>query len=150
MSEHAARVDWTRKTPDFAIETYDRNHLVQLGNGTTFTASAAAEFRGDARQTNPEELFVSSLSSCHMLTFLAVAARAGLVVDRYVDEAVGYLEKNEAGKLSMNRVVLRPRVEFGAGADPSPDEVYKLHERAHHGCFIANSIASHVTIEPMG
>jgi len=148
MSQHPARVEWRRQTPDFDYDTYDRNHMVELGAGTRFQASSAAAYKGDARHTNPEELLVSALSSCHMLTFLAVAAKGGWIVDSYVDDAVGFLEKNDAGRMAVNRALLRPRVEFGGGREPSVDELFKLHDKAHHACMVANSVTTKVTVEP--
>ena len=98
--------------------------------------------------TDPEEAFVAALSSCHMLTFLAIAATRRLTVDSYQDDAVGTLEKNDKGRLAMTRVVLRPRVVFGAESTPSADELQKMHQKAHAGCFIANSVTSDVVVEP--
>ena len=108
--------------------------------------SAAPAFKGSAERVDPEEAFVAALSSCHMLTFLAIAAKKRLVVDDYVDSAVGYLEKNEDGKLAMTRVVLRPAIQF---ADPpSAETIEKMHHKAHENCFIALSVKTEVTVEP--
>lgn len=146
MSTHTASVSWSRTTPDHQYDTYDRSHRWRIA-GHEIPASAAPEFRGDATRVNPEEAFVAALSSCHMLTFLAIAARKGLIVDSYEDEAEGVLEK-EGGRLWMTRVVLRPRIAFGGGLPPSPEVVAHLHEASHAGCFIANSVKTVVTIEP--
>lgn len=145
MSEHHARVAWQRGGADFAYESYGRSHEWQFGTGSTLRASAAAEYRGDPALPNPEEAFVAALSSCHMLTFLALAARRGLVVDAYDDEAVGHLEKNAEGRLAVTRVVLRPRVRF-AGPPPDAAALAALHEQAHQGCFIANSVTTDVRV----
>ena len=115
-------------------------------NGSSVPATSAPAFRGNPERVDPEAAFVASLSSCHMLTFLAIASRKRLVVDAYEDDAVGYLAKNEAGKLAMTRVVLRPRVAF-AGASPSPEALADLHELSHRECFIANSVVTHVEVE---
>ena len=147
MSEHNATVDWKRETPDFAYETYNRDHDWTFDAGVTVRASAAPAYLGSESCVDPEEAFVASLSSCHMLTFLAIAARRRLVVDRYRDRAVGVLGKDPAGKLAMTKVTLRPEVAFG-GAAPSPEEVRRLHEQAHHACFIANSVKTEVVVEP--
>jgi organic hydroperoxide reductase OsmC/OhrA len=111
-------------------------------------ASAAKEFKGDPERVNPEEAFVAALSSCHMLTFLAIAARKRLVVDSYVDNAVGYLEKNSAGKLAVTRVVLRPKITWSEETEVSVSELDKLHHEAHEGCFISLSVKTEVKIEP--
>jgi organic hydroperoxide reductase OsmC/OhrA len=145
MSMHAATIRWTRSTPDFTYDTYDRSHDWTLGTGTTIRASAAHEFRGDPSLPNPEEALVAALSSCHMLTFLAIAARKRLVVESYEDEAVGWLEKNEEGRLAVTRVLLRPRVRFAE--DVAPDVLAAMHHQSHELCFIANSVRTRVDVE---
>jgi organic hydroperoxide reductase OsmC/OhrA len=146
MSEHGVSVRWERAGGDFTYETYTRDHVWRFAGGVVVPASGAPEFRGNPERVDPEAAFVAALSSCHMLTFLAIAARKRLVVDAYEDQAVGWLEKNEAGKLAMTRVVLRPRVVFAGGAPP-PETVSDLHERAHRECFIANSVLARVEVE---
>jgi organic hydroperoxide reductase OsmC/OhrA len=146
MSEHRAHVSWERKGIDFGYDSYPRDHAWSFEGGVSVPATAAPAFRGNPERVDPEAAFVAALSSCHMLTFLAIASRKRLVVDGYEDDAVGWLEKNEAGKLAMTRVVLRPRVSF-AGAAPAPAVVADLHERAHRECFIANSVRTLVEIE---
>ena len=148
MSEHRVTIAWQRETTDFSYETYGRDHVWRFEGGAELTASCTPDFGGDPDLVDPEQAFVAALSSCHMLTFLAVAARRRLVVDRYEDEAVGTLEKNEEGLLAMTRVVLRPRVSFGGETPPSSEELERLHERAHKACFIANSVRTTVTLEP--
>lgn len=148
MSNHLASVRWSRSTPDFQYDTYDRNHTWRSGSGVEVAASAASEFKGDPTRMNPEEALVAALSGCHMLTFLAIAARKGLVVDRYEDDAVGVLEK-EGGKLWVTKVTLRPRVVF-AGTTPDAAALAHLHEQAHNNCFIANSVKTQVTVEAGG
>ena len=100
----------------------------------------------DAAGVDPEEAFVASLSCCHMLFFVDFARRAGLVIDRYVDEAEGVLEKRADGKMAMTRVTLRPRIAWG-GNPPGAGAISDLHHRAHEACFIANSVTSEVTVE---
>jgi organic hydroperoxide reductase OsmC/OhrA len=147
MSEHKVGLEWKRETEDFAYESYNRDHVVTFDGGVRVPASAAPEFRGTPAHVNPEEALVAALSSCHMLTFLAVAAKKRFVVDRYSDHAVGFLEKNAQGKLAVTRVVLRPQVTFGGPTSPTPEQLKALHERAHSECFIANSVTADVTIE---
>jgi organic hydroperoxide reductase OsmC/OhrA len=147
MSLHHASVAWKRETPDFAYDTYGRNHVLTFAGGTRLDASAAPEYRGDAAKPNPEEQLVAALSSCHMLTFLAVCARKGLVVDAYADEAEGVLEKNAEGRLAVTRVILRPRVTFGEGVAVDDAKLAELHASAHRGCFIASSVKTEVTVE---
>jgi organic hydroperoxide reductase OsmC/OhrA len=146
MSEHRVTVTWERATEDFTYETYSRSHTWEFEGGVEVPASAAPAYRGDPERVDPEEAFVAALSSCHMLTFLAIAARKRLVVDAYRDSAVGYLEENEAGKLAVTRVVLRPEVTFRE--PPSAEALERLHHQAHEHCFIANSVKTDVRVEP--
>jgi organic hydroperoxide reductase OsmC/OhrA len=148
MSEHHATIEWKRETPDFAYQTYNRDHDWRFDAGITVRASAAPGYLGNASCVDPEEAFVASLSSCHMLTFLAVAARKGLVVDSYRDEAVGVLAKDAAGRLAVTRVTLRPETRFGGDKVPSAEELRALHDQAHHACFIASSVKTEVVVEP--
>ena len=148
MSEHRASVRWKRESADFAYDNYNRSHEWEL-SGVRVPASAAPEFLGSDTRVDPEQAFVAALSGCHMLTFLAVASRRRLVVDRYEDDAVGFLVKNPDGKLHMARVVLHPRVVFAPGAEPPPSDLEKLHHTAHENCFIANSVTTEVAVEPV-
>jgi organic hydroperoxide reductase OsmC/OhrA len=102
----------------------------------------------DPAAVDPEEAFVSSLSSCHMLWFLSIAAKAKFCVDRYVDRAVGVMARNEDGKLAMTEVTLRPEVNF-AGAPPTREQIEQMHHKAHRECFIANSVKTDVRCEPV-
>jgi organic hydroperoxide reductase OsmC/OhrA len=148
MSEHTATIVWGRGTPDFAYETYNRDHDWSFDAGITVRASANPAYLGSESCVDPEEAFVASLSSCHMLTFLALAAKKRYVVDSYNDQAVGVLDKDAAGHLAMTKVTLRPQVSFGGERIPSPEELRQLHDRAHHACFIANSVKTEVVVEP--
>lgn len=148
MSEHKVGLEWKRESDGFTYDTYNRDHMVTFEGGAQVATSAAPAYRGNPALVNPEEGLVAALSSCHMLTFLAVAAKKRFVVDRYSDHAVGYLEKNPAGRMAMTRVVLHPRVEFSGSALPTAADIAELHKQAHSGCFIANSVTTQVTIEP--
>lgn len=149
MSEYRVGVRWRRATPGFAYDEYNREHTWSFDAGMEVRASAAPAFRGRADCVDPEEAFVAALSSCHMLTFLAIASRKRLVVDSYEDDAVGFMERDSRGRLAMTRVVLRPRVVFG-GPAPTPTDLSRLHEQAHHECFIASSVLTAVTVESPG
>lgn len=149
MSEHRAGLRWTRTSSDFAYERYNRAHDVLFKDGAiVLPSSSAPEFRGDADRVDPEEAYVASLSGCHMLTFLAICARKRLVPDSYEDEASGWLEKGENGKLWMARVVLRPHVRFADDAEVDESRLMALHHQAHADCFIANSVKTEVSVEP--
>ena len=146
MSEHRATVAWRRDSDDFTYERYTRDHTWTFEGGTSVNASAAPTYFGSAARVDPEEALVAALSSCHMLTFLAIAAKKRLVVDSYRDAAVGFMEKNEDGRLAITRVVLRPEIVF-SGEAPDGDALARLHHRAHEQCFIANSVRTEVTVE---
>jgi len=148
MSEHTATIEWRRATPDFRYETYNRDHDWSFDAGITVRASANPSYLGAESCVDPEEAFVASLSSCHMLTFLALAAKKRYTVDDYLDHAVGILDNDAAGRLAMTKVTLRPRVVFSGERVPTPDELKALHDRAHHACFIASSVKTDVVIEP--
>ena len=147
MSEHKVLVKWVRDRGDFEYRTYTRNHHWDFEGGTKVEASAAPGFLGDESRVDPEEALVASLSSCHLLTLLAVAAKKRLVVDSYVDDVVGVMEQNAEGKLAVTRVVLRPRIVFGGERQPTEEEVDQLHHIAHEECFIANSVKTEVVVE---
>jgi len=145
--EHHATISWQRTSETFTYEAYNRAHEWRF-HAVAVAASAAPDFRGDAMRVNPEEAFVASLSSCHMLTLLAIATKRRFSLDSYVDDAVGYLEKNESGRLAVTRVILRPRIKWSQGVTVSEADLAKLHHEAHEGCFIANSVKTNVTVEP--
>jgi organic hydroperoxide reductase OsmC/OhrA len=147
MSEHRATIDWQRSSADFTYLTYNRGHDWRF-NSATVPASATKEFRGDESRVNPEEALVAALSSCHMLTFLAVAAKRKLPLDSYRDEAIGVLEKNPEGKLAITRVTLRPKIAWSGGVTVSAEDLEKMHHDAHVGCFIANSVKTEIKVEP--
>jgi organic hydroperoxide reductase OsmC/OhrA len=146
MSEHRARIDWQRGDAPFTYEGYDRTHRWRFGGGAELDASSAPEYRGRAELPNPEEALVAALSSCHMLTFLAIAARRRFVVESYQDDAVGHMEKNAAGRLAVTRVELRPRIRFSGDKQPDAAELARLHELSHRECFIANSVTTEVSV----
>jgi organic hydroperoxide reductase OsmC/OhrA len=147
MSEHRATIRWNRCSGDFSYETYPRDHIWEFENGVQVEASAAPGFNGSPENIDPEEAYVAALSSCHMLTFLAIAARKRFVVNSYSDSAAGYLEKNENGKLAITRVILRPEVSFSEESAPSHEDLERLHQVAHKECFIANSVHTSISIE---
>jgi len=149
MSEHKVELFWSRGGKSFTYETYPRGHHWRFNGGTEVDASSAPEYLGDAALPNPEEALVAAISSCHMLTFLAIAARKRLTVDSYEDAAVGHMEKNADGLVAITRCELRPRIVFSGPNRPSAEEIAKLHQSAHHHCFIANSVKTEVTVVPL-
>jgi len=153
MSTYTATVVWNRQpTEPFVDNKYSRAHVWSFDGGINVDASAApghvppATAKPDA--VDPEEAFVASLSSCHMLFFLYYAARGGAVVDRYEDEAVATLAKNTQGKSWLSHVTLSPRVTWGGTKVPTAEELATWHHKAHEDCYIANSVTSEITISP--
>lgn len=153
MSEHLATVEWSRGDQDFTGARYSRAHDWRFDGGAVVRGSSAPSALvptplSDPTAVDPEEALVAALSSCHMLFFLAFAARAGFTVDSYRDEAVGVLARDERGKTSITTVALRPAVVFSGDQTPDAGTIDDLHHRAHSACYIANSIRAEVTIEP--
>lgn len=147
MSEHNASIRFQHSSGSFADKSFSRDHRWHFKGDQQLLASSAVAFSGNPAAVDPEDAFTASLASCHMLTFLAIAAVKGFEVASYIDDAVGTLDKNAEGRLCMTRVVLRPRVVFN-GRQPTREEIDGLHERAHKGCFIANSVKTEVSVEP--
>jgi organic hydroperoxide reductase OsmC/OhrA len=128
-----------------AYDRYSRDHLVRVGSKTVIEASSDPAFRGNAARHNPEEMFVASLSSCHMLWYLHLCATNGIIVTAYIDQAIGTMQEEQNGSGRFTDVLLRPRVTIGAGSDA--DLAARLHEDAHRYCFIANSVNCPVRCE---
>jgi organic hydroperoxide reductase OsmC/OhrA len=146
VSEHVVDVSWSRGEHEFTYQTYSRDHEWRFDSGVTVRGSANPVYLGSESAVDPEEAFVAALSSCHMLTFLAIAAKKRLVVDSYDDHAVGVMAKNEVGRLAITQVTLRPKISF-AGQPPDAETLERMHHRSHQECFIANSVTTEVTVE---
>ena len=152
MSSYTATIRWSREGAEgFARGQYSRAHSWTFDGGAVVAASPSPHIVpapwSDPAGVDPEEAFVASLASCHMLFFLDLARRDGWVVDDYADEAEGVLEKDGEGRMAMTRVTLRPRVAWGGARKPDAEAVAGLHHRAHAACFIANSVTTRVTVE---
>lgn len=154
MAEHSSTILWQRDdSAAFTDHRYNRRHSWTFDGGAVVPGSSSPHVvplpYSDPAAVDPEEAFVASLSSCHMLWFLDIAARAGWVVDRYHDAATGTLARNAEGQQAMTRVVLRPAVQFAPGKAPTADALHALHHRAHASCFIASSVKTEVVCEPV-
>jgi organic hydroperoxide reductase OsmC/OhrA len=145
MSEHVASVRWERGGLEFSYDTYSRDHVWRFESGIEVQASANPIYLGSGKAVDPEEAFVASIASCHMLTLLAIAARKRLVVESYADRAVGVMSKNEQGRLAVTSVALHPEIAW-AGEAPADDVLARMHELAHQDCFIANSVRTTITV----
>jgi organic hydroperoxide reductase OsmC/OhrA len=152
MHEYTARLEWQRDPREaFTDNRYSRLHRLVFDGGTVVPGSASPSVvplpYSSAGAVDPEEMFVASLASCHMLWFLGLAAKAKWQVDRYEDDAVGVMAKNAEGRVAMTVVTLRPKVAFGGARRPSAEELHALHHHAHEECFIANSVKTEVLCE---
>ena len=152
-TEYAAEVVWARDGQDFLSNRYSRRHLLRFDGGAEVAGSSSPHSvplpMSDASAVDPEEAFVASLASCHMLWFLAIAAKRRFIVDHYADAAIGVMARNAAGRMAMTRVTLRPHVAFSGERRPTAEELDALHHKAHEECYIANSVTSDVRVEPV-
>jgi organic hydroperoxide reductase OsmC/OhrA len=153
MAEHKATIQWRRTSPDFLRGKYSREHTWSFDGGLTVPASSApsvvpAPYSNPAA-VDPEEAFVASVSSCHMLSFLYIAYNQVFEIESYTDEAVGHMAKNEKGVPWVSKVVLNPKIVFSGQRIPTAQELEHLHHQAHEQCFIANSVKSEVKVNPV-
>ncbi|MGH1427275.1 MAG: OsmC family protein [Arenicella sp.] len=152
MSEYYAKVVWRRGTDEKYIDNeYSRGHEWAFDGGVTVAASSSPHvvplpYSVEAN-VDPEEAFVAALSSCHMLFFLSIAAKRKFVIDQYLDNAVGVMEKGLDGKISMTKVTLCPDIKFSGDKKPTREQVEKMHHQSHEQCFIANSVKTEVTVD---
>lgn len=148
MAEHKATISWKRGSETFTDNKYSRAHQWQFDEGIVVQASASPHIVptpfSNPAAVDPEEAFVASLSSCHMLWFLSIAAKNNFCVDSYVDEAFGMMEKDKNGRAFIAKVVLHPKTEFSGNHLPSADEIKLMHNESHRECFIANSVKTEV------
>ena len=151
MSQHIAIVDWKRSGPDFLKGRYSREHTWTFDGGVRVPASSSPSVVpvpwSNPANVDPEEAFIASLSSCHMLTWLYLAAKAGYEIESYRDEAVGVLTKNEQGVPWVSAVTLHPIIVYAGDKRPDAAEDARLHHLAHEQCFIANSVTTEVVVE---
>jgi organic hydroperoxide reductase OsmC/OhrA len=152
MSEHRATIAWSRTGGDFSKGQYSREHTWAFDGGVRVPASPSPSIIplpwSSPAGVDPEEAFVASIASCHMLTFLFAAQRKGFQVERYDDEAVGVLAKNERGVPWVSTVTLHPRIVYGGDRRPTPADEERMHHTAHENCFIANSVKTTITVAP--
>jgi len=153
MAQYVTEVLWQRNGQDFLDNRYSRRHLLRFDGGVEVAGSSSPHVvplpMSDAAAIDPEEAFVASLSSCHMLWFLSMAVKGRFCVDRYLDAAVGVMAKNDQGKMAMTVVTLRPAVTFSGERQPTRAQIEAMHHAAHEACYIANSVKSEVRCEPV-
>ncbi|MDC3264366.1 OsmC family protein [Porticoccaceae bacterium] len=151
MSEYSAKVVWKRQLEEiFTDNKYSRGHIWEFDGGAIIAASSAPSIvplpYSVAANVDPEEAFIASISSCHMLFFLAIAGNRGFVIDQYIDNPIGIMEKDAAGKTSITNVSLRPQVTFGGDRQPTLETLEMMHHQSHDQCFIANSVKTEVVV----
>ena len=153
MSEYRATIKWQRTSPDFLKGRYSREHTWNFDGGVTVPASASPHVVpapwSNPACVDPEEAFVAAISSCHMLTFLFLASKQGFQIDRYEDEAVGTMTKNEQGVPWMSAVMLHPKIAFSGEKIPTAAEQEHLHHLSHEQCYIANSVKTEIKVGPI-
>jgi len=155
MSEYYAKVAWQRASNEKYIDNeYSRGHKWEFDGGATVPASSSPHVvalpYSVEENVDPEEAFIASLSSCHMLFFLSIAAKRRMVVDTYVDNAVGVMAHDSEGKIAMTKVTLRPEVIFSGDRKPTFEQLEKMHHQSHQQCFIANSVKTEIVTEIIG
>lgn len=152
MSTYTAQLIWERGTQDFLSNKYSRRHQIHFDGGAQLLGSSSPSVvpppGSDPAGVDPEEAFVASLSSCHMLWFLYFAARGGFVIDRYEDNPTGVMERNAERKFVITVVTLRPKITFSGEKLPTAEEREQMHQKAHEDCNIANSVKTEVRVEP--
>jgi organic hydroperoxide reductase OsmC/OhrA len=151
MSEHQARIQWQRQPVErFVDQRYSRAHTWTFDGGVVVPASSAPTAvpvpYSKPENVDPEEAFVAALSSCHMLTFIWLAAKDKFVVDSYDDLATGHMARNDKGRMAVNLVKLEPKIVFSGEKHPNNDDVERLHHAAHEQCFIANSVTTEIVV----
>jgi organic hydroperoxide reductase OsmC/OhrA len=153
MGQYSAEVLWTRGEQDFLDNRYSRRHLLRFDGGVELPGSSSPQVVrlpfSDAAAVDPEEMFVASLASCHMLWFLGIAAQRGFRVDRYADAATGTMARDASGRMAMTVVTLHPDVRFSGERRPTREALQDMHHDAHAECFIANSVKTDVRCEPV-
>jgi organic hydroperoxide reductase OsmC/OhrA len=152
MARHAVRINWERGDAAFLDNRYSRAHRWHFDGGAEVPASSSPHVvrapMSDPSAVDPEEAFVASIASCHMLWFLSLAAAAGFRVDRYDDSAEGRMEKDAGGRMAITHVTLRPEVTCSGDRMPTTAELDRLHHEAHERCFIANSVRTEIVVIP--
>ena len=146
MSDLSIDLHWHRAEAHLKTGAYSAEHTIQYNNRFDILADAAPDWGGDPENTNPEQALAAALSSCHMMTFLALAAKADWPVASYHDHAVAHLGKNPKGRMSVTQIDLNPVVRFDTGFLVSDDQMAEMQDRAHRYCFVANTLADSVQV----
>jgi organic hydroperoxide reductase OsmC/OhrA len=152
MSNYSATIEWTRKDAVFTDNKYSRAHHWHFDGGVSVLASSSPKVvplpLSIEKAVDPEEAFIASVASCHMLWFLSIAAKKKFCIESYTDRATGVMQKNANGKLAITEITLNPFVQFIGEIVPNAETILDMHHKAHDECFIANSILTEIKINP--
>ena len=146
MSELSISLEWNLQEEMLKPESFSKNHKIEI-NDNIFNAGSTSEYGGKENEINPEQSLAASISSCHMMTFLALAAKMRWPVKSYKDKAYAFLGKNSKGKMSVNKIELNPSITFDGDFSVSKEEMNKMQDRSHRYCFVANSLSEEVEIK---
>ena len=146
MDNLSIELNWTLGDGELSFGKYSTDHKIKVNNEIKLNASAAEEYGGNPKNLNPEQGLAAAMSSCHMMTFLALAAKMKWPVIKYEDKAIAYLGKNSKGKMSVNKIELNPIIIFDNQFSISNEEMSKMHDRSHRYCFVANSLSEDVEV----
>jgi organic hydroperoxide reductase OsmC/OhrA len=153
MAHYTAEVVWHRADQDFLDNRYSRKHWIRFDGGVEIPGSSSPHVvplpMSDTAAVDPEEAFVAALSSCHMLWFLSISAAHGFRIDTYMDAALGKMGKNSDEKVAMTHVMLKPAIRFSGDRIPTPEQIQQMHHEAHEACYLANSVKTVVSCEPV-
>ena len=146
MSELSISLEWNLQEDELKPESFSKNHKIEINNNK-FNAGSAPDYGGKENELNPEQSLAASISSCHMMTFLALAAKMRWPVISYKDKAFAFLGKNSKGKMCVNKIELNPNIVFDGNFSVSTEEMDKMQDRSHRYCFVANSLSDEVEIK---
>ena len=146
MSSLSIELLWENMDDSFSPEKYSTEHKIKINDTITYIAGSAPEYGGDNKNLNPEQSLAAAVSSCHMMTFLSLAAKMRWPIIKYSDKAIAYLDKNSKGKIFVNKIELNPIINFKKNFKVSEEEILKMRERSHRYCFIANSLSDEVRV----
>ena len=147
MSELSIQLKWQLREGELVQGKYSNSHEITFNDQFKLTADAEPDWGGNIANTNPEQALAASISSCHMMTFLALASKAKWLVSSYEDKAEAFLGKNSKGQMAVTKIQLNPSVQFSDGFTVSEQEMNEMHDRSHRYCFIANSLSKEVEFE---
>ena len=147
MNEISIELKWHIGDSEFTNGKYSTEHSIKINNQISLQADSAPEYGGNKKNLNPEQSLAAAVSSCHMMTFLALAAKMKWPVKTYKDTAIATLGKNLKGLMSVIEIELNPKVEFSNGFTVEDSKMREVQDRAHRYCFISNSLSNEVKVK---